>query len=74
MDFNKCVIYVLDNEELNDQEYLMMESMIRASNKAELNLRKLFDTYEKDGLMTVYNLGMKHMYEYLKGEDDEETV
>lgn len=65
MDFNNYVIYVLDNEELNESEYLMIETMVRASNKAELNLKKLFDTYEKDGLMGVYNLGMKHMYEYL---------
>ena len=75
MDFNKYVDYVLENdEELKreyqalEPEYLMMETMIRASNEAGLNFRELFDVYDEDGLMAVYNLGMKHMYEYLKGD------
>ena len=52
----------------------MEDIMIRASRKAELTRNQLMDTCFKEGILAVYNLGMEHMYEYLKGENDEETV
>lgn len=44
---------------------------IRASRQAELTRNQLLDTLYEDGVLAVYNLGMKHMYEYLKGENNE---
>lgn len=44
----------------------MEESMIRASRKAELTRNQLLDTLYEKGVLAVYNLGMKHMYEYLE--------
>ena len=44
----------------------MEDSMIRAANKAGVTREQIFNTlFEEEGLMGVYNLGMKHMYEYL---------
>ena len=39
---------------------------IKASNMAGLTNQCIFDAENKNGLMGVYDLGMKHMYEYLK--------
>lgn len=50
------------------QEDKMEDVMIRASNKAELTREELFDVFTDYGLMGVYTLGQKNMYEYLKGE------
>lgn len=44
----------------------MGDSMIRASNKAGLTRNQLFDTLFEEGVLAVYNLGLKHMYEYLE--------
>lgn len=53
-----------------DDEMKKEHTMIKASNKAGLTMTQLIDINFEDGLMGVYNLGMKHMYEYLKGEDN----
>lgn len=45
----------------------MEDTMIRASKKAELTRNELLDTLFEEGVLAVYNLGMKHMYEYLEG-------
>ena len=42
------------------------DAIIRASNKAGLTNNDLFDAFKVKGLLGVYNLGMMHMYEYLK--------
>lgn len=57
------------NDELEKeltQEDKMKDVMIRASNKARLTRNQLFNTLFEEGLLAVYNLGMKHMYEYLE--------
>lgn len=54
-----------DDEEM-DKEYDMKDTMIRASRKAGLTINELFDTIFEKGILAVYNLGMKHMYEYLE--------
>lgn len=50
------------------------DTMIRAANKAEISSHQLFDVFNCRGLMGVYHLGMQHMYEYLRGEQNEKTV
>lgn len=47
---------------LSDKE----NTMIKASIKAKLSKEKLSIAYEDDGLIGVYDLGMEHMYDYLK--------
>ena len=54
-----------------DKHYEMQDVMIRASRKAGLTRQELFDKLFNEGLVSVYNLGMQHMYEYLKGNEDE---
>lgn len=44
----------------------MQDIMIRAANKAKLTRNLLLDTLYEEGVLAVYNLGMKHMYEYLE--------
>jgi hypothetical protein len=44
----------------------MENSMIRASRKAGLTRNELLDTLFEKGVLAIYNLGMKHMYEYLE--------
>lgn len=48
------------------------DTMLMASNKAKLTKQQLCDTLVEEGLMAVYNLGMKHMYDYLNTETREE--
>ena len=43
-------------------------TMIRAANKAVVTSHQLLDVLVQQGVMGVYNLGLKHMYEYLKGD------
>lgn len=40
--------------------------MIKASNG--ITKHNIIDVFYNSGLMGVYNLGMEHMYNYLKGE------
>lgn len=42
------------------------EAMIRAANKAVITSHQLLDVLVQQGVMGVYNLGLKHMYEYLE--------
>lgn len=44
----------------------MEDSMIKATNEAEITRNQLLDTLFEEGVMAVYYLGLKHMYEYLK--------
>ena len=50
------------------KEENLQDAMIIASNKTGTTFRKLWDVKQKDGLIGVYNLGLKHMYEYLEGK------
>ena len=43
---------------------------IKAANEYGLTKQQLMDFFWDNGLMGVYNLGMKHMYEYLKEHDN----
>ena len=57
--------------EISNKEDKMNDVMIRASNKAELTREELFDVFTDYGLMGVYTLGQKNMYEYLNGNNNE---
>ena len=52
-------------QEENKKEDIQ-DIMIRAANKACLTRNLLLDTLYENGVLAIYNLGMKHMYEYLK--------
>lgn len=78
MDFTEYLARVLESDEKLRKEYEALESeyklkdaMIGASNKAGLKKDMLIDIFYKGadsdsgGLIGVYNLGMKHMWEYL---------
>ena len=58
-----------DIEKNSTKEDKMNDAMIRAANKAEISSHQLMDTLIQSGLTGVYNLGMQHMLEYLKGDD-----
>ena len=51
------------------EEEKMQDTMIRATNNARLTNKDLLEANKKNGLMGVYDLGMQHMYEYLKGTE-----
>lgn len=40
--------------------------MIEAAVAADLSKSQLSDVYDRLGIMGVYNLGMRHMYDYLE--------
>lgn len=42
------------------------EAMISAANKAVITSHQLLDVLVQQGVIGVYNLGLKHMYEYLE--------
>ena len=73
MNFNEYLFKSLEeDEELRkeyealEQEYKLEGAMIGASNKAGFTKQQLFVVLAEDGLVGVYDLGMKHMYEYLE--------
>jgi hypothetical protein len=44
------------------------ETMIRATKKATVTKDDLLDVFWKKGLVGVYNLGLKNMFDYLNGK------
>ena len=44
-------------------EWLSVDNLNRAYGKTR---EQIFDAFSEKGLIGIYNLGMKHMYEYLK--------
>ena len=44
------------------------DTMIKASIKAGVTKDEIIKTFYENGLIGIYNLGMRHMYNYLKGE------
>jgi hypothetical protein len=61
-------------KEAMDKNYKMEDTMIRASRKAGLTRNQLLDTLFEKGVLEVYNLGMKHMHEYLEGENEKKET
>lgn len=53
-------------EEDITKEDKVEDAMIRATNKAVITSHQLLDVFVQKGVMGVYHLGMKHMYEYLE--------
>lgn len=58
-------------EEDMTQEDKMEDAMIGAAIKGGLKGADLLDLFKWQGLFGIYNLGMKHMYEYLNGDSNE---
>lgn len=52
------------------EEKKMEDAMIRAVINGGIKGRDLIDLWQERGLIAVYHLGMKHMYEYLKGDSN----
>ena len=48
------------------REKRIEDIIIRASNKAGLTKESLSDAFKEKGFVGIYNLGMQHMYEYLR--------
>lgn len=55
----------LIEKELTEEDK-MEDAMIRAGNKAVITSHQLLDVFVQKGVMGVYHIGMKHMYEYLE--------
>lgn len=51
---------------LNKNKEQIKDTMMRATLKAGVTKQKIIDIWYESGLMGVYDLGMKHMYEYLE--------
>lgn len=62
---NSCCTEYEELIEFTEEEK-MEDIMIRASNKAVITSTQLLNVLVQQGVMGVYNLGMQHMYEYLK--------
>ena len=60
-----CFEYEEEDLVVKDKE-TMEEAIIRASNKAIISSHQLLDVFMQQGVTGVYNLGMKHMWEYLE--------
>ena len=67
-DLTEAARILMEDIEKNSSKESMEDAMIRAANKAKLTRNQLLDTLYEEGILAVYNLGMKHMYEYLKGK------
>lgn len=53
------------------KEEEMKHAMTCAGMAAEITGQDIFDEYVKSGLVGIYDLGMRHMYEYLKNLEKE---
>lgn len=60
-------VYNFLKEDMTEEDYIC-DAMIRASRKQKMTTNELLKTHREYGLIGVYNLGMKHMYEYLEGK------
>lgn len=52
-----------------EREEMIQDKMIRASRKAGTSTKYLMDIFTKNGLIAVYNLGLRNMLEYLEEYD-----
>ena len=71
IDLDLTEAYDILLKDIEDNILSKNEIMIRATMRNNLESQKLIDEFEKDGLVGVYNLGLSHMYNYLKGEKNE---
>lgn len=67
-DLTEAVHILMEDIEKDSTKESMEDTMIRAAIKYGFNGRELLDLFKERGLVSVYHLGMKHMYEYLKGD------
>ena len=61
-----------DFYDMTEQDFVdrsFEDSSLRASNAGHLTSRLLIETETAEGLLGVYNLGMKHMFEYLEKQN-----
>ena len=65
-DSTEAAHILMEEIEKNSTKESKEESMIRAGNKAVITSHQLLDVFAQKGVMGVYHLGMKHMYEYLE--------
>ena len=66
---NRCSCYCSPNSTCEYYEELkltMEEAMIKAANESGVTSHQLLDVMVQQGITGVYNLGLKHMYEYLE--------
>lgn len=68
------IIYEDATEYVITKKDTIEEAKICAAKKAELSRQWLLNVMTEKGLMGVYNLGLEHMYKYLKEKDNEKTV
>ena len=54
------------SENKNKYSDYRRDEMIRASNYAAVDKQMLINEFDRNGLMGVYNLGLIHMYDYMK--------
>ena len=54
-------------DELEDYEQSTQDKIIRATRKSNVTKQILLDTFAEEGLIGVYNLGLKNMLDYLNG-------
>lgn len=64
----KCKAFINKKITYKNEKVDVDDVMIKAANKAIITSHQLLDVLMQQGLMGVYNLGLKHMYEYLKGD------
>lgn len=64
------------NEEEDSVEWLdgnedekMQDTMIRAARNAHFSRNKAKEEFQNKGILCIYNLGMKHMYDYLQNKE-----
>lgn len=61
---NSCCSKYIPRE--NKDEDNFNDILIKSSNNSGVTREQIFNAFSEKGLMGVYNLGTKHMYEYLK--------
>ena len=61
--FEKYVVI----DELEDYEQSIQDKIICATRKSNITKQTLLDTFAEEGLIGVYNLGLKNMLDYLNG-------
>lgn len=65
-DLTEAAHILMEDIEENSTKETMDDAMINAAIKCEFSERELLDLSKESGLIGVYMLGMKHMYQYLK--------
>lgn len=58
----------------NDGDEKLQDAMIRAARNAKFSRSKAKEEFQGKGILRIYNLGMKHMYDYLFHKKDNEIT